>query len=178
MSKKNKTAFVCDQCGADYPRWGGQCISCGEWNTIKEVRLGSTSTERSSRTGYAGSRSEVKLLSDVNLSQAERISTGISEFDRVLGGGIVRGSVVLIGGAPGAGKSTLLLQAIANIADRSISVLYVSGEESLQQIAERAHRLKLPADKIMMLMETSVQRICDILDEINPQILVIDSIQV
>ncbi|MFA5922050.1 MAG: DNA repair protein RadA [Methylococcaceae bacterium] len=178
MSKKIKTAFVCDQCGADYPRWGGQCTSCGEWNTIKEVRLGSASAERSSRTGYAGSRSEVKLLSDVNMSQAERISTGISEFDRVLGGGIVRGSVVLIGGAPGAGKSTLLLQAIANIADRSISVLYVSGEESLQQIAERAHRLKLPADKIMMLMETSVQRICDILDEIKPQILVIDSIQV
>ena len=112
------------------------------------------------------------------MSQAERISTGISEFDRVLGGGIVRGSVVLIGGAPGAGKSTLLLQAIANIADRAISVLYVSGEESLQQIAERAHRLKLPADKIMMLMETSVQRICDVLDEIKPQILVIDSIQV
>ncbi|MDD1619072.1 MAG: DNA repair protein RadA, partial [Methylococcaceae bacterium] len=179
MSKKIKTAFVCDQCGADYPRWGGQCTSCGEWNTIKEVRLGSATTERSSRSlGYAGSRSEVKLLSDVSLSQAERISTGISEFDRVLGGGIVRGSVVLIGGAPGAGKSTLLLQAIASIADRSISVLYVSGEESLQQIAERAHRLKLPADKIMMLMETSVQRICDMLDEIKPQILVIDSIQV
>ncbi|MFZ2170236.1 MAG: DNA repair protein RadA, partial [Methylococcaceae bacterium] len=179
MSKKIKTAFVCDQCGADFPRWGGQCTSCGEWNTIKEVRLGSATSERSSRSmGYAGSRSEVKLLSDVNLSQAERISTGISEFDRVLGGGIVRGSVVLIGGAPGAGKSTLLLQAIANIADRAISVLYVSGEESLQQIAERAHRLKLPADKIMMLMETSVQRICDILDEIKPQILVIDSIQV
>ncbi len=179
MSKKNKTAFVCDQCGADFPRWGGQCTSCGEWNTIKEVRLGSVPTERNSRAaGYAGSRSEVKLLSDVSLSQAERISTGISEFDRVLGGGIVRGSVVLIGGAPGAGKSTLLLQAIANIADRAISVLYVSGEESLQQIAERAHRLKLPADKIMMLMETSVQRICDMLDEIKPQILVIDSIQV
>ncbi len=179
MSKKIKTAFVCDQCGADFPRWGGQCTVCGEWNTIKEVRLGSASSERSNRAlGYAGSRSEVKLLSDVSLSQAERISTGISEFDRVLGGGIVRGSVVLIGGAPGAGKSTLLLQAIASIADRSISVLYVSGEESLQQIAERAHRLKLPADKIMMLMETSVQRICDMLDEIKPQILVIDSIQV
>jgi len=179
MSKKIKTAFVCDQCGADYPRWGGQCTSCGEWNTIKEVRLGSAGTERNSRSvGYAGSRSEVKLLSDVNLSQAERIITGISEFDRVLGGGIVRGSVVLIGGAPGAGKSTLLLQAIANIADRDVSVLYVSGEESLQQIAERAHRLKLPANKIMMLAETSVQAICDILDEIKPQILVIDSIQV
>ena len=105
MVKKIKTAFVCDQCGADYPRWGGQCTSCGEWNTIKEVRLGSASTERSSRSGYAGSRSEVKLLSDVNLSKAERISTGISEFDRVLGGGIVSGSVVLIGGAPGARRA-------------------------------------------------------------------------
>lgn len=177
MSKKNKTAFVCDQCGADFPRWGGQCTSCGEWNTIKEVRLGGAERNKSS-VGYAGSRSEVKLLSDVNLSQAERISSGISEFDRVLGGGIVCGSVVLIGGAPGAGKSTLLLQAIANIAARGVSVLYVSGEESLQQIAERAHRLKLPADKIMMLAETSVQQICDVLDELRPQILVIDSIQV
>ena len=177
MSKKNKIAFVCDQCGADYPRWGGQCTRCGEWNTIKEVRLGGAERNKSS-AGYAGTRSEVKLLSDVNLSQAERIFSGISEFDRVLGGGIVRGSVVLIGGAPGAGKSTLLLQAIANIAARGVSVLYVSGEESLQQIAERAHRLKLPADKIMMLAETSVQRICDVLDEIKPQILVIDSIQV
>ncbi len=177
MSKKNKTAFVCDQCGADYPRWGGQCTSCGEWNTIKEVRLGGAERNKSS-VGYAGSRSEVKLLSNVNLSQAERIFSGISEFDRVLGGGIVCGSVVLIGGAPGAGKSTLLLQAIANIAARGVSVLYVSGEESLQQIAERAHRLKLPADKIMMLAETSVQQICDVLDEVKPQILVIDSIQV
>ena len=177
MSKKNKIAFVCDQCGADYPRWGGQCTRCGEWNTIKEVRLGGAERNKSS-AGYAGTRSEVKLLSDVNLSQAERIFSGISEFDRVLGGGIVRGSVVLIGGAPGAGKSTLLLQAIANIAARGVSVLYVSGEESLQQIAERAHRLKLPADKIMMLAETSVQRICDVLDEVKPQILVIDSIQV
>ena len=181
LGKKTKTAFVCEQCGADYPRWGGQCTSCGEWNTIKEVRLGSATNERHHRaTGYAGSLSEVRLLSDVNLSQAERLLTGISEFDRVLGGGIVAGSVVLIGGAPGAGKSTLLLQAIATMADRNIRVLYVSGEESLQQIAERAHRLKLPASEIMMLAETSVQRICDVMDEIKPQpqILVIDSIQV
>jgi DNA repair protein RadA/Sms len=179
MSKKIKTAFVCDQCGADYPRWNGQCTACGEWNTIKEVRLASASSERQSRSsGYAGSQSKVQLLSDVNLSQAERICSGLSEFDRVLGGGIVQGSVVLIGGAPGAGKSTLLLQALANIGERGNKVLYVSGEESLQQIAERAHRLKLPADKIMMLAETSVQRICDVLDEIQPQVLVIDSIQV
>jgi len=179
MSKKIKTSFVCEQCGADYPRWNGQCTECGEWNTIKEVRLGSATAAHHNRpAGYAGSQSEVKLLSEVNLSHAERTSTGISEFDRVLGGGIVRGSVVLIGGAPGAGKSTLLLQVIANIAGKGISVLYVSGEESLQQIAERAHRLRLPADKIMMLAETSVQRICDVLDEVKPQILVIDSIQV
>jgi DNA repair protein RadA/Sms len=179
MSKKIKTAFVCEQCGADYPRWNGQCTECGEWNTIKEVRLGSATAAHHNRSaGYAGSQSEVKLLSDVNLSHAERTSTGVSEFDRVLGGGIVNGSVVLIGGAPGAGKSTLLLQVIANIAGQGIRVLYVSGEESLQQIAERAHRLRLPADKIMMLAETSVQRICDVLDEVKPRILVIDSIQV
>lgn len=176
ISKKSKTAFVCEQCGADFPRWGGQCTSCGAWNTIKEVRLGGSASGRSK--GYADSLSEVKLLSDVNLSQAERILTGISEFDRVLGGGIVSGSVVLIGGAPGAGKSTLLLQAIANIAERKIAVLYVSGEESLQQIAERAHRLKLPAGRVMMLAETSVQHICDVMDEMKPQVLVIDSIQV
>lgn len=179
MSKKTKTVFICDQCGTDFPRWGGQCTSCGEWNTIKEVRLGSSTAERHNRkSGYAGSQSEVKLLSDVNLAQAERLSTGMSEFDRVLGGGIVIGSVVLIGGAPGAGKSTILLQAIANMAVQGIKVLYVSGEESLQQIAERAHRLKLPADKIMMLGETSVQSICDVLDDIQPQVLIIDSIQV
>lgn len=179
MSKKDKTAFVCQECGADYPRWGGQCTSCGEWNTIKEVRLGSTANERNSKSlGYAGSVSEVKFLSDVDLTNAERIVTGLSEFDRVLGGGIVVGSVVLIGGAPGAGKSTILLQAIANIAGQGIAVLYVSGEESLQQIAERAHRLSLPADKIRMLAETSVQRICDVLDELQPKVLVIDSIQV
>ncbi len=177
-NKKEKTAFVCDQCGADYPRWNGQCASCGEWNTIKEIRLAPANEKRPVASGYGGNRTEVKRLSDVNLSEAERISSGISEFDRVLGGGIVRGSVVLIGGAPGAGKSTLLLQAIANIASRDISVLYVSGEESLQQIAERANRLKLPAENILMLAETSVQRICDALDEIRPQILVIDSIQV
>ena len=179
MVKKAKTGFVCTECGADYPRWTGQCTSCGEWNTVKEVRLGvSKSSSTSPRSGYAGSQSEVQLLADVNLAKAERISTGISEFDRVLGGGVVQGSVVLIGGAPGAGKSTILLQAIAKIAERNESVLYVSGEESLQQIAERAHRLSLPVNQIKMLAETSVQRICEVLDQEKPQTLVIDSIQV
>ena len=179
MSKKAKTAFVCTDCGADYPRWAGQCTSCGEWNTVKEVRLGSSKSASTSRSsGYAGSRSEVQLLADVNLAKMERISTGISEFDRVLGGGIVQGSVVLIGGAPGAGKSTILLQVIANIAQRNEAVLYVSGEESLQQIAERAQRLNLPVKHIKMLAETSVQHICEVLQQEQPRALVIDSIQV
>jgi DNA repair protein RadA/Sms len=179
MSKKQKTAYVCTDCGADYPRWAGQCTSCGAWNTVKEVRLGSGRTNVSTAaSGYAGLRSTVQLLSDVNLAQAERITTDISEFDRVLGGGIVIGSVVLIGGTPGAGKSTILLQAIANVAERGVSVLYVSGEESLQQIAGRAHRLGLNTKHIKMLAETSVQNICAVLDEEKPQVIVIDSIQV
>ncbi|WP_341326071.1 DNA repair protein RadA [Methylotuvimicrobium sp. KM2] len=179
MSKKTKTAFVCEECGADYPRWNGQCTACGAWNSIKEVRLGAGKSERNKRTdGYSGVRSSVQALSDVDLAQAERLSTGISEFDRVLGGGVVRGSVTLIGGAPGAGKSTILLQAIADMARRGIDVLYVSGEESLQQIAERAHRLNVSGERINMLAETSVQNVCDVLDDINPQVLVVDSIQV
>jgi DNA repair protein RadA/Sms len=178
MAKKQKTAYVCTECGAEFPRWAGQCTLCGEWNVIKEVRLGSEPKRSSGSSGYAGARSEVKLLSDVDLAHAERISTGLIEFDRVLGGGIVRGSVVLIGGAPGAGKSTILLQAIANAADNGLSVLYVSGEESLQQIAERANRLGLNAHAIKMLAETSVQSICNCVDEEKPDLLIIDSIQV
>ena len=176
MGKKNKTAFVFIDCGSEYPRRGGQCTSCGAWNTIKEIHLGKNNEGR--REGYAGSRSEVRLLSEVNLTQTARLSTGIGELDRVLGGGIVVGSVVLIGGSPGAGKSTLLLQSIANIAQQDYRVLYVSGEESLQQIAGRAHRLQLQPSKILMLAETSVQQICQVADDIQPKVLIIDSIQV
>ncbi len=183
MSKKQKTAFVCTECGADSPRWAGQCSACKAWNSLKEIKLGSSKPNRQtslSNAGYAGTRSSVQRLSEVDLTQAKRLSSGISEFDRVLGGGIVRGSVVLIGGSPGAGKSTLLLQSLAHISSQagSPSVLYVSGEESLQQIASRAHRLKLPTEGIQMLAETSVETICSTADEIKPQILVIDSIQV
>lgn len=175
MSKKAKTTFVCSDCGADSPRWAGQCSSCGAWNTLKEIRLGN---DAPAKAGYAGARSEVQLLADVNLTLAARLSTGLSEFDRVLGGGVVLGSVVLIGGAPGAGKSTLLLQVIAHLASTGVSVLYVSGEESLQQIAERAHRLQLQTAGIKLLAETSVQSICDSVGQEQLQILVIDSIQV
>lgn len=176
MAKKQKSAFVCNECGADYPSWSGQCNQCGEWNTIKQIFLGVNQTHIQ-QSGYAGVQTDVHLLSDVNLAKAERISTGLAEFDRVLGKGIVAGSVVLIGGAPGAGKSTLLLQAIAHIAYQH-PVLYVSGEESLQQIAERAQRLGLKTSQIKMLAETSVQRICQILDIEQPRVVIIDSIQV
>lgn len=178
MAKKQPTAFVCTQCGAQAPRWAGQCTACGEWNTIKEIRLGGDTKGGNAVSGYAGSNHEVQLLSAVDLVQATRIPTGFVEFDRVLGGGIVRGSVVLIGGAPGAGKSTILLQVIANVASAGLSVLYVSGEESLQQVAERARRLNLDTQTIKMLTETSVQKICNCIDIEQPQLLIIDSIQV
>ncbi len=176
MAKKQETAFVCTDCGADFTRWLGQCSVCKEWNTVKEVRLGRSSPRQAG--GYSGKQSRVQLLSEVDRSRAERLSTGIVEFNRVLGQGIVCGSVVLIGGAPGAGKSTLLLQALANSAANGVPVLYVSGEESPQQIAERADRLGLPAANIKMLAETSVEEICKIMDQEKPQIVVIDSIQV
>lgn len=183
MSKKQKTVFVCTECGADSARWAGQCSACGEWNTLKEMRLDTQKSSRShapknNREGYAGSRSEIKKLSEVDLAQAERLSTGIKEFDRVLGGGLVRGSVVLVGGSPGAGKSTLLLQTVAHLADGGTPVLYVSGEESLQQIAARAARLSMQSADINMLAETSVEAICGVADEAKPQVLIVDSIQV
>ena len=176
MVKKQEIGFVCSDCGADFTRWQGQCSVCNAWNTIKEVRLAARSGGRG--PGYSGKSSTVQLLSEVDRSSSQRLSTGIAEFDRVLGQGIVCGSVVLIGGAPGAGKSTLLLQALANSGAAGVPVLYVSGEESPQQIAGRADRLGLPAEGIKMLAETSVEEICRIMEQEKPEIVVIDSIQV
>ncbi len=176
---KNKTAFVCNECGQDFPRWQGQCTACKEWNTITEVRLGSVKTNKSSQfTGYAGSGpGEVQTLNQIDLGELPRIASPFAELDRVLGGGIVPGSAILIGGHPGAGKSTLLLQTLCQLA-QSMPALYVTGEESLQQVAMRAHRLGLPTDKLRMLSETSVERICDIALKEKPKLIVIDSIQV
>lgn len=170
---KVKTGFVCSDCGADYPKWQGHCTACGAWNTVKEVRL-----ERGTRRdGYAGVTSSVTLLSQVECSEQPRFSSGSEEFDRVLGGGFVPGSVILIGGDPGAGKSTILLQTMC-FAAASREVLYVSGEESLQQIASRARRLQLPLDRVKMLAETSVERVLEAAASESPQVVVIDSIQV
>ncbi|CUS49487.1 MAG: DNA repair protein RadA [Idiomarinaceae bacterium HL-53] len=175
---KQKTAFVCTECGADFPRWMGQCSECQSWNTISEVRLGASPARQHVRSGFAGStQAKVQRLSEVDLEQVPRFSSGFSEFDRVLGGGIVPGSAILIGGSPGAGKSTLLLQTMCLLAAK-MNALYVTGEESLQQVAMRAQRLNLPTDQLNMLAETSVETICQLADEVQPKVMVIDSIQV
>ncbi|CAI8152676.1 MAG: DNA repair protein RadA [Pseudidiomarina mangrovi] len=176
---KVKTAYVCNDCGADFMRWQGQCSECKAWNTITEVRLGSSRPVMASeRRGFAGiTRAEVQTLADVELADVPRFSSGYAEFDRVLGGGIVPGSAILIGGSPGAGKSTLLLQVMCQLANQ-MNALYVTGEESLQQVALRARRLGLPVDRLRMLAETSVESICELADKEKPKVMVIDSIQV
>lgn len=181
MAKAAKRAFVCNECGADYPRWQGQCSACHAWNTITEVRLAATSSSRNERfSGFAGDAkgaSRVQKLSEISLEALPRFSTGFKEFDRVLGGGVVPGSAILIGGSPGAGKSTLLLQTMCRLATE-MKTLYVTGEESLQQVAMRAHRLGLPTAELNMLSETSIEQICLIASQEKPKLMVIDSIQV
>ncbi|MHA7880631.1 MAG: DNA repair protein RadA [Saccharospirillum sp.] len=180
---KAKIQFVCTECGADYTKWQGQCGECKAWNTLKEFREATGAAKRQpdfnadKRAGFAGSLSQIQKLADVDLAEQVRIATGMGEFDRVLGGGLVAGSAVLIGGHPGAGKSTLLLQTLCHLAQR-LPVLYVSGEESVQQIALRAQRLKLPMEALSILAETSVEAITEVAKETAPRILVIDSIQV
>ena len=180
---KAKLAYVCDECGADYSKWQGQCTACKAWNSLKEVRLGSAPAGGAQaavrRQGYAGEAGQSKVvnLSEVELKATDRISSKIGELDRVLGGGLVPGSAVLIGGHPGAGKSTLLLQTMAALV-ADMPALYVTGEESLQQVAMRAKRLGLAVGDLKMLSETSVETICDVADQLKPKVLVIDSIQV
>ena len=172
-------AFVCDACGADHPKWQGQCSACGQWNTLKKVSLGPsrTSSRTSSSVGYAGAENAVKRLSDIHSSETERFTCGLQELDRVLGGGFVPGSVVLIGGDPGAGKSTLLLQVAARLSQTQ-SCLYVSGEESMQQIATRADRLGLNDRSLNLASLTVVEEIADLIEQMKPQFVVVDSIQV
>ena len=183
---KSKTAFVCNDCGSDYAKWQGQCNDCGAWNTLSEVRLGpaaagtrSAAPGRAggSRGGYTGTLAEARLLADIDLDDLPRFSSGAEEFDRVLGGGLVPGSTILVGGNPGAGKSTLLLQTMCHLA-ASMEALYITGEESLQQVAMRARRLGLATDKLRLMAETNVEAIIAAADKYRPRVLVVDSIQV
>ena len=175
---KNKTAYVCTDCGAEYARWLGQCNECKAWNTISEFRAPKASPRSGNFSGFAGQvEAKVQTLDSIDLTDLPRFSSGFSEFDRVLGGGIVPGSAILIGGEPGAGKSTLLLQTMCALA-ANMPTLYVTGEESLQQVAMRAKRLDLATDKLKLLSETSVENICHIAAKEQPKIMVVDSIQV
>jgi len=178
---KTKTAFVCTDCGSEYARWLGQCADCKAWNTISEFRQAKVSTRNDNFSGFAGMANSpntaAQTLDAIDLTDLPRFSSSFAEFDRVLGGGIVPGSAILIGGEPGAGKSTLLLQTMCALAE-SMEALYITGEESLQQVAMRAKRLSLPTDKLKMLSETSVENICQLALKERPRIMVIDSIQV
>ncbi|WP_044407235.1 DNA repair protein RadA [Thiomicrospira microaerophila] len=175
---KAKTVFVCTECGGEHSKWQGQCAECGEWNTLKELRL-SSSPKAATRTSasYSGTRSN-KVLSalEIELSEVPRFTTGMSELDRVLGGGIVPGSVVLIGGDPGVGKSSILLQVMCGLS-QTMPVLYVTGEESLQQVVMRAQRMQLPQAKLRLLAETEVEQIMNFAQQEQPKVMVVDSIQ-
>jgi len=172
---KRKTLFACTQCGAQFPKWMGHCAACNSWNTlVEETVVEKNISPRLS--GYADSKSEIMSLGEITLSPSVRYHSGLKELDHVLGGGVVSGSVVLIGGDPGIGKSTLLLQASA-VLNQHHKVLYVTGEESLQQVAMRAKRLELNAEKLNILTETQVEQIIQMAKSVEPQVMVIDSIQ-
>ncbi len=171
---KNKMTFCCQTCGTLYPKWSGQCTGCGEWNTIVEEV--SEPTPASRYQGYAGKEAAIIRMAEVTLHDEIRLSSGTQELDRVLGGGIIMGSAILIGGDPGIGKSTLLLQAISHLSQQ-LKVLYVTGEESPQQITLRARRLGLPEKHLWLLADTHVETILNHIQKEKPRVIVIDSIQ-
>ena len=172
MPPAPKTAFVCQNCGNQFPKWIGRCPSCQGWNTLVEERVVAPPKGR----GTIRAPREPIALSAVPADAEERISTGISEFDRVLGGGVVRGSLVLLGGDPGIGKSSLLMQASASLAERG-TVLYVSGEESAAQIKLRARRFGIESPQILVLPETDLGTVIEAIRRVRPIFTVIDSIQ-
>ncbi len=172
---KSKTIFVCNQCGFESGKWNGRCQECGAWNSFEE-----TEQTVSVRTGSARKTSDltdkIMELSEIDVDSDVRYETGIGELDRVLGGGLVKGSLVLLGGAPGIGKSTLLLQ-VCQYLGQNYSVLYVSGEESARQIRLRADRLGVDTDSLYILTVTDAEAICDTIVSVDPDIVIIDSIQ-
>ena len=168
--KKRKITFVCQECGYASPKWMGKCPNCSAWNSFVEERVVSSARQE-------GLPSKPVSLGDIEGHEKERMKTGQDEFDRVLGGGVVAGTMILIGGEPGIGKSTLLLQVAAALAQAGDRVLYVSGEESTYQIGLRAKRLGVNSDNLLLLSETAVENIIEVSKEVKPALLIIDSIQ-
>ncbi|MCG5531577.1 DNA repair protein RadA [Halorhodospira halochloris] len=181
MSRRTRLHYVCQDCGASQPQWVGQCPECGEWNTLEEHieparNVAANPVTAAHSPGLAASAGEVSALAEVSTAPEPRLSTSVDELDRVLGGGLVPGSVVLIGGDPGIGKSTLLLQTLAALS-RHYPSLYATGEESLQQVALRGHRLGVADAPLQLMAETSVETILATAQHLRPEALVIDSIQ-
>lgn len=175
MAKGKKTVYFCQNCGYESAKWMGQCPGCREWNTFVEETVSAVSSAKTAKRSQ-----EIRMplgLNEIDLKEDERITSKIEEFDRVLGGGIVRGSLVLVGGDPGIGKSTLLLQMCRHLAEQSIEVLYISGEESLRQIKMRAMRIGKFSDSLKLLCETNLTNIRELIERKKPQAVVIDSIQ-
>ncbi len=171
---KTKVEFVCRECGASHHQWAGQCLDCKEWNTLEEIVMSqATSSKPDSLKDLPASK--VQSLTEVKSQNKDRLSTGLTELDRTLGGGLVDGSVVLIGGDPGIGKSTLILQALATL-NKANTTLYVSGEESAEQVSERAVRLNIKED-ILFIGETHLEKILKLSKDVEPKVIVIDSIQ-
>ncbi|MEP7309310.1 MAG: DNA repair protein RadA [Acidobacteriota bacterium] len=176
--KPPKTVFVCQECGSQSPKWLGRCADCGAWNSFVEERSEPSGGEGAAHR-YAGATlsATARLYADIETQRNERLSTGIGEFDRVLGGGVVPGSLMLLGGEPGIGKSTLLLQAAANMARAIGPVLYSSGEESEHQIKSRGERLAVGNAPLYLLAETCLERVLDEITRIKPVLVVVDSVQ-
>lgn len=177
MAKGKTSIFFCQSCGYESSKWMGQCPGCKEWNTFVEEVVDKKSAGTLAKQKATASEAKVLPLSQIEMTYDKRVSTDMKELDRVLGGGIVQGSMVLVGGDPGIGKSTLLLQVCRNLSEHSIKVLYISGEESLQQIKIRAERIGNFGDSLKLLCETNLDTIKAVIDREKPQIVVIDSIQ-
>lgn len=177
MLKNKKIVYFCQECGYESAKWMGQCPGCKAWNTFVEESVSPKKSSGSSSGKLSEKRQEPVILKEISLSEDERQTTKIAELDRVLGGGIVPGSLVLVGGDPGIGKSTLLLQVCKNLADREVNVLYISGEESLRQIKMRADRIGTFTDKLALLCETNLEVIREVIERKKPEVVVIDSIQ-
>ena len=180
MAKKS-TIFFCQNCGYESAKWLGQCPACKEWNTLVEETVVTGKTGKSSKkTESLAARiheAQPVKLSGIKTESEIRTATGFEELDRVLGGGIVAGSLVLVGGDPGIGKSTILLQVCKNLTEKGKKVLYISGEESLQQIKLRASRIGSFGEEMLLLCETSLETIQGVIERVQPEIVVIDSIQ-
>ena len=170
---RQKTVFCCSECGNETVKWSGRCTACGAWDSLVEVKLDAKSKGTAKR---ATSKKAPKLISELDTEAELRFSTGIGEFDRVLGGGAVKGSLVLVGGAPGIGKSTLLLQ-LCGLVEGEQEILYVTGEESERQLKMRAQRLGVDKGQIYVLAETGLTEVLEAADELEPDIMIVDSIQ-